>query len=331
MKMDYDFYIWLFVIGSIGGWIIEFVYRRYKHKSFVNPGLLFGPYLPIYGTACLMIGGLSPYVKKSNIFLEFIIFSLTFTSIEAIVGYVSEKLFKKKLWDYTDLVWQWRGIVSMRFSFYWGLIGVIFSYLILPFIAKGFQFYHGGNVWGMIQVLFYIIILEFVLLVVVPGVKNRVSHSRNHRNVSGFLQLARPILKNNRVKSIGLYPHHGGTKRYSHTISVAFISYTLGLRFGLNVKSIVNGALLHDYFDYDWMTDSPGWHGFKHPRIAHDTASSEFRLNKIEKDIILKHMWPLTLVPPFYPESWLVNIIDTYVSSKEYVEHYFSNLESKIN
>ena len=66
--------------------------------------------------------------------------------------------------------------------------------------------------------------------------------------------------------------------------------------------SLVRGALLHDYFLYDWHDRRPERriHGFTHTGIALHNADRDFELNDIERDIIGKHMFPLTVVPPRY-------------------------------
>ena len=88
------------------------------------------------------------------------------------------------------------------------------------------------------------------------------------------------------------------------------------------------GALLHDFFLYDWRNhDAPDlprekYHGIEHPRIALKNAEKYFPLNEIERDIIVKHMWPLTLMPPRYKESFIVTFADKYLSSKEFFDEF---------
>ncbi|MEA2038303.1 MAG: radical SAM protein [Thermodesulfobacteriota bacterium] len=43
--------------------------------------------------------------------------------------------------------------------------------------------------------------------------------------------------------------------------------------------------------------------------------------NLKEADIIKKHMWPLTLMPPRYPESLVVCLVDTFCSVRDYVRN----------
>lgn len=90
-------------------------------------------------------------------------------------------------------------------------------------------------------------------------------------------------------------------------------------------KDIIRGALLHDYFLYDWhhhKHDRGLWnmHGFSHPRTALKNAGREYRLSPREQDIIKKHMWPLTIVPPLCREAWIVTAADKYCSFLETVE-----------
>ena len=80
------------------------------------------------------------------------------------------------------------------------------------------------------------------------------------------------------------------------------------------------GALLHDYFLYDWHDkySHEKLHGFHHPHVALENASREYQLTPRERDIIRKHMWPLTLFHiPRCREAWVVTTADKYCSLKE--------------
>ncbi len=116
---------------------------------------------------------------------------------------------------------------------------------------------------------------------------------------------------------------HGDVSVKKHSEKVAYSSLWLSrkLRIKVNEREMVRGALLHDYFLYDWHDDDHrglhNLHGFKHPGVALANASSEYQLTAREKDIIKKHMWPLTVVPPLCRESWLVTICDKYISTGE--------------
>ncbi|MFP4286461.1 MAG: HD domain-containing protein [Candidatus Izemoplasmataceae bacterium] len=143
-------------------------------------------------------------------------------------------------------------------------------------------------------------------------------------NFEAFFELAKPIITHPKFILQKNYRHHT-TNLYDHCILVAFHSYKWAKRKNLDVKSIVRGALLHDFFLYDWRIQGKAIkkrglkkHGFTHALTAYKNADALFGMNDLEKDIILKHMFPLNLKPPRYKESWIVNIVDNFITFKEY-------------
>ena len=110
------------------------------------------------------------------------------------------------------------------------------------------------------------------------------------------------------------FHHHGKISTYEHSINVAYIALKIAIKLNIKVdyRSLLRGALLHDLYLYDWhkYEKRHRFHGFKHARFAYINASKEFNLNKIEKDIILKHMFPLNIIPPLFKESYIVTLAD---------------------
>ena len=121
------------------------------------------------------------------------------------------------------------------------------------------------------------------------------------------------------------YIQHGNMTVNNHCIDVAKYSLAISKKLGIpcNRRELVRGALLHDYFLYDWHDkdhrDVKKLHGFYHPGIALRNASKEYKLTPRERDIIKKHMWPLTVVPPQCREAWIVTAADKYCSLLETV------------
>ncbi len=104
-----------------------------------------------------------------------------------------------------------------------------------------------------------------------------------------------------------------------HVEEVACLSFRWGKRLSLDTRAIIRGALLHDLFYYDWLHDGPRLHGFRHHTIALENARSITGLTEKEADIIKKHMWPLTVIPPRYMESLVVSLVDTFCSARDYL------------
>ncbi len=134
---------------------------------------------------------------------------------------------------------------------------------------------------------------------------------------------ASDILQSENFKSTRNYIQHGTIPVHSHCIDVARKSVALNNFFHMhcNERELIRGALLHDYFLYDWHDKNREnyqfFHGFYHPGIALKNASKEYPLTPREKDIIKKHMWPLTVSPPRCREAWIVTTADKYCSTLE--------------
>jgi len=143
-------------------------------------------------------------------------------------------------------------------------------------------------------------------------------------------ELGKEILASDNMKREKRFIQHANVSTYEHSIGVATMSLTLAAIFRVKVDkvSLVRGALLHDFFLYDWhdKTAMPKAHAYLHPLIAFDNAKKEFKLNAIEKNIIQAHMFPLSIVMPKYKESWIVVMADKICAMNEIA----SNLKLKL-
>lgn len=141
---------------------------------------------------------------------------------------------------------------------------------------------------------------------------------------SSFYKLAEPVFVSSNFQRLRTIMHHDASIA-DHTVSVALHSFRIAHALGLraHLKELVRGALLHDYFLYDWRSARPRsgkLHGFDHPREALENAIEDFGpLTQIEADCISRHMFPLTPIPPVYFESILVCLVDKVVSLAELV------------
>ncbi len=134
------------------------------------------------------------------------------------------------------------------------------------------------------------------------------------------------ILKSPGMRRERKYIQHSNISCYTHSVNVAALSIAISRFFGFKVdeRSMVRGALLHDYFLYDWHLKRPpqGLHGFVHAKIALRNAERDFSLNDIERNIISKHMFPLNIKPPKYKESFIVCLADKLCALKETLSKY---------
>jgi len=143
-----------------------------------------------------------------------------------------------------------------------------------------------------------------------------------------LIEHAEDILKSDKYHKTVTFIQHGDVTVYEHCLMVAACAIAINqkLHIKCNERSLVRGALLHDYFLYDWHDHlckdniHPKLHGFYHPGIALKNAERDFKLSLREKDIIKKHMWPLTIVPPACREAWVVTMADKYSSLLETIK-----------
>lgn len=137
-------YSLIFLSCSIIGWFIELIYRRYfgETKKFVNPGFLFGPYLPIYGFGGIVLYILSNY-QMDNI-SRFIIIAGTMTLIEYIGGSIILKYYKVRLWDYRNEKFNYRGLICFKYSVFWGILGELFYIFFYFKIIDSIEFLYSN-------------------------------------------------------------------------------------------------------------------------------------------------------------------------------------------
>ena len=144
--------------------------------------------------------------------------------------------------------------------------------------------------------------------------------SVNRRKLQ-VLQLAEKLEGESRLGMERRYYQHGVTTIFQHSINVACVSCKIAEKYHLDVDyyALIRGALLHDYFLYDWHVEdrSHRFHGFTHPRRALENADKEFQLTETERNMIYCHMFPLTPIPPSTKEAWIVCIADKICALSE--------------
>lgn len=136
---------YLFFIGSVAGWVLEFLYRnlRRQTKKWINPGFCTGPYVPLYGFGLCILYLLasleqynlfgSPFWNKAVLFTAM---AVCMTLIEYIAGILCLKVMKVRLWDYSDQWGNIQGIICPLFSAIWAALGAVYYFLIHPHILN---------------------------------------------------------------------------------------------------------------------------------------------------------------------------------------------------
>ena len=386
----------LFAIYSFMGWTIEVVYRSITQRRFINAGFLHGTFIPIYGFGAAFIIILEYFLHPLHFIIKLLIYGFVITITEYAVGYLLEKIFKLKLWDYSSSRFNVNGRICLLFSLFWTAMAFIFITFIHPVILRYLLLLDGTLLSTASMGFIAFITVDFMYSITsftefrkriaylyseyfnlsnlevekifnsfqrlrnaFPNLNRYIENNINNEikdkinmllisvqkkiisSVMGrrpleaeFYRAVRDIYGHGEFLKLKQYYHHNSSI-YEHVNDVAYLSYRICKFLKLDYRSAARGALLHDFFLYNWrdhdVPDLPRdkFHGIEHPGIALSNAEKYFSLNEIERDIIKKHMWPLTLVPPKYKESFVVSFADKYLSSKEFIGEFKKNRERR--
>lgn len=171
------FYFLNFVICSIFGCIIETIWCILKNKRYESrKGLLYGPFIPIYGLAGMILAILIAEFNIKNIVLVFFIGVIVSTIIEFLSSYLQEKIFHSKSWDYSNFPCNLNGRVNLIYSILFGIVAVLWYVLCYEFSLKIFNNIEFEIIKIISLLLFMFIIFDMAIsFLVVYRVKMRRS------------------------------------------------------------------------------------------------------------------------------------------------------------
>lgn len=128
-------FIAFFMIYCLIGWAMESLYVSFEHKKWVNRGFLHGPFLPIYGFGAIIIL-ISTIPVRNHYFLIFLFGMIGATLLEYVTGYVMERIFHVKYWDYSYDFCNLNGYICLGCSLAWGVCSLLLTGLIHNPIEK---------------------------------------------------------------------------------------------------------------------------------------------------------------------------------------------------
>lgn len=147
-----------------------------------------------------------------------------------------------------------------------------------------------------------------------------------------FQEILKDIIANDTVQQMKNFKQHYETTCYEHCYVAAYYCYLICKKYHLDYHSATRAAMLHDLFLYNWRERQPdrkGFHAFTHGKTACQNACELFDLNEKEKDMIIKHMWPVTIELPKSFEGLVLTFVDKYCALSESFEIFKSRLFMK--
>lgn len=128
---------WLFIIGSILGYIFEMIVVLFQKGYFESrQGLIYGPFTPVYGIGAIIYYLILNSIKQDNKIKIFFITAILGGITEYICSLVQEKVFGTISWDYSYLIFDINGRTSLLHCSYWGIAGILYITYIDPFLEK---------------------------------------------------------------------------------------------------------------------------------------------------------------------------------------------------
>lgn len=139
MLKNIEIYVFLFFCYSIAGWIMESVGGIAVNKKFINRGFLIGPYCPVYGTGVVLVTLLLNNYVEDKIVL-FILALVVCGSLEYFTGYIMEKIFNARWWDYSNHKFNINGRICLETLIPFGLIATVILCYVNPFLINIFNY-----------------------------------------------------------------------------------------------------------------------------------------------------------------------------------------------
>ena len=130
-------FFWIFIIGSIAGFIFEIAVVLFQKGHFeLRQGLIYEPFIPVYWIGAMLYYVVLDKFKLKNKLQIFLITMLLGGLTEYLCSFMQEKLFGTISWDYSYLPFNIQGRTSLLHCIYWGIGGVLFVRFILPLIRN---------------------------------------------------------------------------------------------------------------------------------------------------------------------------------------------------
>lgn len=128
---------WTFIVGCVVGWLVEGVFSLIKWREFINhSAVVIGPFNMAYGLGALMLTALLYKFRDEKNIKIFLIGFIGGSILEYIMSWGMELVLGFSAWDYSRKPLNLNGRICVRYSLFWGFLGVVWIKYIYPFIAN---------------------------------------------------------------------------------------------------------------------------------------------------------------------------------------------------
>ncbi len=156
-KLSFYYLFWIFLIGSVAGWVIEFFYTLiFSHVLINHSALVIGPLNVIYGFGACLLSALLYRFQDKELWKIFVVSFITGTVLEYICSWGMELVLGFTAWDYSNDFLNINGRVCLVYSLMWGFLGIIWIRYIYPWLIKVIDLgnYEKGKKLSIILLIF---------------------------------------------------------------------------------------------------------------------------------------------------------------------------------
>lgn len=179
---------------------------------------------------------------------------------------------------------------------------------------------YGNRKNGTIDVLRYPRLrIKIYLQETVKEMIKAILSKKDLTNVHEYYSCVCDLLNSSEVERLREFRHHIGTTRFQHSLNVSYYNFLLCRKLRLNARAAARAGLLHDLFFYDRKNHERVMrsHAEEHSAVALYNASQAFSITELEGDMIVNHMFPMTLRIPRHRETFIITLVDKFCACAE--------------
>nr|WP_296835931.1 putative ABC transporter permease [uncultured Marvinbryantia sp.] len=190
------YFILLFMVFSVAGWIMEVTLKYIQFHRFINRGFLIGPYCPIYGAGAVLVTAAVHLTAGSDCsYLEAFLISFFFCSaLEYFVSWYMEKVFHARWWDYSSRPMNLEGRIWIGNCVLFGIGGVLIVKLIAPALFRLFARIPKTALYAICICFLILLATDYVLSHIVTSMVRRVGEASTGDNTEQISREIRQIL-----------------------------------------------------------------------------------------------------------------------------------------
>lgn len=146
-KVTYPIIFWMFMMGSVSGFILEGIWCILKKGAWEDhSATVWGPFCIIYGITAVVLYLASIALKDTSVIVQFFVCAVAGSAIEYFSSLFQELCFGSVSWDYSRQTFNIGGRISLKMTIIWGLLGAIFVQVIFPVFVRILNVMN-GKVW----------------------------------------------------------------------------------------------------------------------------------------------------------------------------------------